>query len=301
MSVVLAPAAPARPVAGLAWMILSGLSFVGVNVIVKYVGQSVPPSQAAFLRYALGLVFVLPLIPAMLRGGFGAGLLGRFAARGVAQTCGTLLWFFAMTSIPIGEVSAMGYMQPVYLTIGAVLFLGERIALRRVAAILCAILGAMIVLRPGFRELMPGHLAMLAVPAFNAASYLLAKRLAETTSAAATLGWMSVMVTVFLAPVAWVVWKPVSAADLGWMFATAAFATGGHYAMLRAFRIAPITVTQPATALGLVWSVTVGALLFHEPVDAWVVLGGGVIIGSVLFIAWREARLRRPRPVAALG
>jgi len=227
-------------------------------------------------------------------------LFGRFVVRGMAQAGGALLWFFAMTSIPIGEVSAMGYMQPVYITLGAVLFLGERIALRRVVAILGAILGALVVLRPGFRELEGGHLAMLAVPAIFAASYLMAKRLAEMTSAEATLGWMSVIVPLFMAPFAGMVWQAPSLAELGWLLLTAGFATGGHYAMLRAFRAAPITVTQPATALGLVWAVSAGALLFDEPVDAWVVAGGALIIGSVLFIAWREARLARARPVADL-
>ncbi|MCR8725818.1 DMT family transporter [Frigidibacter sp. ROC022] len=289
----------ARPLGGILWMLLSGLFFTAVTVIVKHVAQSLPSPQVVFMRYAIGLVFVLPALPAMARAGVGQGLGLRFVGRGALHALGVLLWFYAMAHITIGEVTAMGYMQPVYITIGAVLFLGETIATRRIAAIGFAILGALLVLRPGFRELQPGHLAMLAVTPLFAASYLMAKTLAERTSAAATLGWMSVIVAVLLAPVAAWVWQPMTWVEFGWLCGTAALATAGHYAMLLAFRAAPITVTQPVTFLQLVWSVTFGALLFNEPVDLWVVLGGTVILGSVVFIAWREARLRRGQARAA--
>jgi drug/metabolite transporter (DMT)-like permease len=63
--------------------------------------------------------------------------------------------------------------------------------------------------------------------------------------------------------------------------------------MTLAFRAAPLTVTQPVTFLQLVWATTLGAVVFAEPVDMFVILGGGMIIASVSHIAWREAVLRR--------
>lgn len=286
----------ARPLTGILWMLVTGACFTAVNIIVKYVGQSVPPAEAVFLRYLTGLIFVIPMLPAMMRAGFAPGLVGRFCFRGVFHTAGALFWFAAMALIPMAEVTAMGYLQPVYITILAALFLGERIALRRVMAIVCAILGALLVLRPGFRELTPGHIAMLFSAPVFAVSYIMAKRLTTETSPAATVAWMSVTVTVFLSPFAWAVWVPPTWAEVGWLALTAAFATVAHYTMMLAFRAAPITVTQPVTFLQLVWSVLFGALLFSEPADAWVILGGGLILGSVVFIAWREAVLKRRPP-----
>lgn len=288
-----------RPLAGIGWMLVTGACFTCVNVIVKWVGQSVPPVEAAFLRYVTGFVFVLPMLPALWRAGFAPGRTARFALRGTLQAVGASCWFFAMAAIPMAEVTAMGYSQPVFITIGAALFLGERLAARRLIAIAVAILGGLIVLRPGFREVEAGHVAMLiSAPAF-AASYLLAKRLVEETSAAATVAWMSIVVPLALAPLAWWVWVPVTGEQLFWLFVTAAFATTAHYTMMLAFRAAPMTVIQPVTFLQLVWSVLFGALLFSEPADPVVVLGGAVILGSVVFIAWREARLKRqgePKP-----
>ena len=286
---------PPRPFTGVMWMLLSGVLFVGITAIVKHVGQTLPPAQTVFMRYCFGLFFLVPQIPAMARAGLSPPMLWNFGLRGVAHTIGVLFWFTAMARIPMGEVTAMGYLQPVYITLGAALFLHERIAARRIAALGFAILGALIVLRPGFRELSSGHIAMLACSPFFAASYLLAKKMTDLTSPAATLGWMSVTVTIFLAPFAWAVWEPVSWAEMGWTLAMAGIATLGHYSMLRAFRAAPIAMTQPVTFLQLVWSVALGALLYGEAVDFWVVLGGTVILASVVFIAWREARLKRSR------
>ena len=97
-------------------------------------------------------------------------------------------------------------------------------------------------------------------------------------------------VTLVLAPFAAAVWVRPAAGDVALLLLVAAFATGGHYAMTRAFRLAPMAVTQPVTFLQLVWANLVGALVFAEPVDIWVVAGGGVILAAVSFIAWRETR-----------
>jgi drug/metabolite transporter (DMT)-like permease len=63
--------------------------------------------------------------------------------------------------------------------------------------------------------------------------------------------------------------------------------------MTLAFKAAPVSVTQPATFLQLVWAVTLGVVFFNEPIDIWVILGGLVIIFAISFISWREAVLKR--------
>ncbi len=285
--------AASRPVAGIMWMIVTGLLFVGVTAVVKYVGDDLPAAQSAFLRYFLGLGFLIPMIRPILAARLSRRQVWLFGGRGVAHTFAVMLWFYAMTQITIAEVTAMNYLNPVYVTIGAALFLGERLALRRVFAVAAALVGAMIILRPGFRELSPGHIAMLAAAVFFGVSYLLAKLLSGEVSALVVVGMLSITVTIGLAPFAIAVWVTPTLAQIGWMFVVACLATAGHYTMTLAFAAAPVTVTQPVTFLQLLWSVVLGALFFAEPVDFWVVIGGAVILGSVTFITWREARLRR--------
>ena len=274
---------------GILWMMLTGLMFVAVTAIVKHIGTDVPAAQAAFLRYLLGLVFLLPMIRPILNARLSHRQLGMFGLRGLAHSLAVILWFFAMARITVAEVTAMNYLNPVYVTLGAALFLGERLPLRRLIAVGAALLGAAIILRPGFRELGPGHFAMLFTAVLFAISYLLAKVSSGEVSASVVVGMLSITVTIGLAPFAYAVWVPVSLTNLGWLFLVACFATAGHLTMTMAFASAPLTVTQPVTFLQLVWATLLGIFLFGDPLDIWVLIGGAVIMAAVTFITWREA------------
>ncbi|MGB3407825.1 MAG: DMT family transporter [Jannaschia sp.] len=284
---------PGRPLQGILWMIATGLCFIAVTAVVKHAAQDLPAAEAAFLRYLLGLVFLIPVARTLLATRMPARQLALFGARGVVHSLAVILWFFAMTQIPIAEVTAMNYLNPVYVTLGAALFLGEKLALRRIMAIVAALLGVVVILRPGFREIEAGHLAMLLTAVLFGASYLLAKPLSDRHSASMVVGMLSLTVTIGLAPFAFAVWVAPTVTEVAWMFLVAFFATTGHYAMTRAFAAAPVSVTQPVTFLQMVWAVLLGWALFDEPPDAFVILGAAVIIASVSFIAWREARLKR--------
>ncbi|MEJ6401401.1 DMT family transporter [Yoonia sp. 2307UL14-13] len=282
-----------RPVVGIFWMVMTGFNFVAVTAIVKHVGDDVPAAQAAFLRYVLGLVFLVPMIRPILAARLNRRQVWLFGWRGLAHTIAVMLWFFAMTRIPIAEVTAMNYLSPIYVSVGAALFLGERLPLRRLVAVLVALLGAFIILRPGIREVDLGHIAMLGTALGFAAGYLIAKPLAGEVSAAVVVGMLSITVTIGLAPFALAVWVAPTLQDLGWLFLVACFATAGHYTMTLAFAAAPLTVTQPVTFLQLVWAVMLGYFVFSEAVDLWVIVGGAIIMGAVSFITWREAVARR--------
>ncbi|WP_039018563.1 DMT family transporter [Halocynthiibacter namhaensis] len=282
-----------RPLVGVFWMIVTGLCFVAVTATVKHMDGSLPAAQFAFLRYVLGLIFVIPMIRPMLNADMTRKMFLLFSIRGALQTGGVILWFYAMSQITIAEVTAMNYLSPVYITIGAALFLGEKFAARRLIAVVAALVGALIILRPGVRELSSGHFAMIFTAIFFAAGYLIAKRLSGQVSAAVVIGMLSITVTIGLAPFAWVAWQPMTWEQAAWMLVVAAFATGGHYAMTLAFQAAPVSVTQPVTFLQLVWAVLLGAFVFNEGIDQWVVLGGVIIIAAISYISWREAAAKR--------
>ena len=287
-----AQSADQRPVAGVLYMLGAGLCFVALTAGVKMLGSDMPAPQSAFLRYALGLVFVLPAIGTLRRISLPSRVWWAFGWRGLVHSFAVMLWFFAMTRIPLAEVSAMGYLNPIWITIGAALFLGEGLKLRRIMAIVVAIVGAMVILRPGMRELDIGHFAMLATSLGFGISYLMAKPLSGQAPPSVVVGMLSLTVALGLAPFAIAVWEPVTWSQIGLLFLIASVATGAHYLMTMAFVSAPITVTQPVTALQLVWAVALGAIFFGEPVDPWVVAGGSMVIAAVIFIALREHQLR---------
>ncbi len=274
-------------------MLVTGFLFVAVTAVVKHGAQDLPAPESAFLRYLLGLVFLIPMLPALRA----AKLTGRqkklFWMRGLAHSAGVTLWFYAMTRITIAEVTAMNYMTPIYITLGAALFLGERLAIRRIVAIIAAFVGALIILRPGIRELSDGHIAMVFAAMVFSVSYLTAKRMTDEVSPTVVVAMLSITVTIGLFPFAMLVWQTPTLEELLWIFLVATLATAGHYTMTLAFAAAPVSVTQPVVFLQLVWSVLVGSLLFSEAADIWVIFGGTVIVGAATFIAIREAMLKR--------
>ncbi|MEY4696189.1 MAG: hypothetical protein RIT14_617 [Pseudomonadota bacterium] len=278
-------------------MLATGLCFVGVTGVVRHLGTDLPAAQSAFVRFGWGVAFLIPSLVAIARHGLPPGTLALFGWRGVVHTAAVIFWFYAMARIPVAEVTAIGYLNPVLVTLGATLFFGERLTWRRIAAVAVALCGALIVLRPGLRDVSAGHLSQLAAASFFAASYLFAKRLSQLAPAGMVVAMMSLMVTLGLLPLAWAVWVPMTLAQLLWLGLVAAFATTAHYCMTRAFRAAPLAVTQPVTFLQLVWATLLGALVFGEAVDVFVLLGGAVIIGAISWITWREARGRAAPPV----
>lgn len=274
-------------------MLASGLSFVAVNGLVRWLGTDLPSAQSAFIRFAFGMLFLMPTVVPVLRAGFAPGALRLFAWRGMAHTAAVLCWFYAMARLPVAEVTAIGYLNPILVTLGAALFFGEHLSLRRVLAVGVAILGAAIVLRPGLRDLATGHLAQVMAASFFAVSYLFAKRLSLFASAGAIVAMMSLFVTIGLAPFAVAVWQPVTLTQLGALALVALAATLGHYCMTRAFKVAPMTVTQPVTFLQLLWATLLGALVFGEGIDSFVLLGGAIIIAAISLVTLGEARDRR--------
>ena len=284
---------PPRPVVAILWMLITGFLFILVTALVKYMGPRLPAAEAAFLRYLMGLVFLLPAIGHLRAAHLTRRQVSLFGLRGFLHALGVILWFFAMTRIPIAELTAMNYLAPIYVTLGAAVFLGEKLAMRRIMAVIMGLVGAAIILRPGFREVSSGHIAMLIAAVVFAGSYIVAKIMADQVRPGVVVAMLSIFVTLGLAPFAISVWIMPTMEELVILMGVACFATAGHYTMTLAFAAAPVTATQPVTFLQLVWATALGAIFFAEPVDIWVILGGGVILSSVTFITWREARLNR--------
>lgn len=281
------------PLAGIVWMVLSGLSFVAVNGTVHHLGTALPAAEGAFIRFLYGLVFLAPPLWRILRAGLPTGALRLIALRGGLHTLAVILWFYAMARIPIADVTAIGYLSPIVVTAGAALFLGERIAARRITAIAVALIGALIVLRPGLRDLAPGHLTQVGAATFFGLSYIVAKRLSTVLPAGALVALLSLSVALGLAPFALWSWVTPTLSQLGALAVVALFATLGHYFMARAFAVAPVSVTQPVIFLQLIWATLLGWFAFAERVDPYVLLGGAIIIGAISYMSWREAQIAR--------
>ena len=280
-------------------MLAGGLLFVAVTVLVRHLGSDMPAVEAAFIRYLVGVVLVLPLLWRMRWRGLRARSAGLYFARGLVHGVAVMLWFYAMARIPLAEVTAIGFSTPVFTALGAILLFHEQVRLRRMLAIAAGFVGTLVILRPGFQAIETGSLAQLVAALFFAGSFLLAKKLTQRESSADILAMLTVFCTLALLPGALYVWRLPTLVEVGWLALVAVFATAGHYAITRAIAHAPLTVTQPLSFLQLVWAVLFGYWLFDEVPDQWVVVGALTIVAAVSYLAHREALAARRNRVRA--
>ena len=283
-------------VRGMVWMGLSGLIFASFMSIVRLLSQDMHPVQVSFLRYALGLIFLVPLLMRMQVSDFREARLSLHALRGVTHGIAVMLWFYAMSRISIAEVSAIGFTSPVFATLGAAIVLGERLRMRRIMAIAAGLLGAFIIIRPGFTEVDPGAIAMLMAAPIFGFSDVIAKLLMRRESGPAVVGFLSLFVTLVSLGPAIYVWEHPTLEQWGLLALTAGLANLGHLTMVQAFKIAEMSAVQPVKFLQLFWAALIGFLVFSELPSVWTWIGSAIIVLSAYYIARREAALKAKQP-----
>ena len=274
-------------------MLAGGLLFVAVTVLVRHLGSDMPAVEAAFIRYSIGVLLLLPMIWRMRWRGIRSGSFKLYCYRGIVHGVAVMLWFFAMARIPLAEVTAIGFSTPVFTALGAILIFHEQVRARRMLAILAGFIGTLVILRPGFQTIEAGSLAQLIAAFFFAGSFLLAKRMTQRESSGDILVMLTIFCTLALLPGAVYYWRQPTLVEVGWLALVAVFATAGHYALTRAIGHAPLTVTQPLSFLQLVWAILFGYWLFDEVPDTWVIVGALMIVAAVSYLAHREAQAAR--------
>ena len=277
-----------QSIVGILWMVITTILFVGVTATVRYLEGEVPAPQAAFLRYAIGTVMLAPSLINLTKFKPERSLFNKFVLRGFVHSIGVTLWFYAMSVMPVAEVTAIGFLTYIFVSIGASIFLKEKLHKHRLSAILISFIGALIILRPGFKVIESGQLGMLIATMVFTASYLIAKVVSKERTSSEIVAMLSIFTTIFLIPSAIYSWEPLSLEALLILSFTALIATLGHITMTKAIKAAPMVVTQPVLFLQLVWASMVGLFIFDEEFDLFVIIGGTIIMLCVCYVSYRE-------------
>jgi len=280
-----------QSIIGILWMVITTILFVGVTATVRYLEGDVPAPQAAFLRYAIGTLMLAPSLISLSKIKPDRPLLNKFILRGFVHSIGVTLWFYAMSVMPVAEVTAIGFLTYIFVSLGASIFLKEKLHKHRLSAILISFVGALIILRPGFKVIESGQLGMLIATMVFTASYLIAKIVSKERSSSEIVAMLSIFTTIFLIPSAIYSWEPLSLEAFLILAFTALIATLGHITMTKAIKAAPMVVTQPILFLQLVWASMVGLFIFDEKFDLFVILGGTIIMLCVCYVSYREHKL----------
>jgi drug/metabolite transporter (DMT)-like permease len=276
------------------WMVLACISFAGLWVMIRLGSEELHPFALVVWRNFLGLLWLMPMVlltPGLLKTDRLPGHMRR-AASGVIATFAT---FYAVANAPMANVLAINYTAPLFATIGAVLFLGERVRWVRGGALALGFLGMLLVLQPGSAEMTPGLWAAVVSAITTAFSYLAIKALTGQDDPRAVAVWSFILTT----PVSFVLALPFWAwpSDRLWpiLFGMGACAAAGQLALSRAFSLADASAVLPFDFVRFGLITLAGILLFGERYDLATILGGTVILASTIILALRERALARER------
>ena len=274
------------------FMVLTGACMVAVMVNLRYLDESLPSVQVAFIRYLFGLAIIFPFAVQELKLRNLKIPIIKHGIRGTLHGFGVVLWFYSVSQITLSQVTAISYLTPIFTTIGAIIVFKERLTKQRFLAILTAIIGAILILRPGLEVISAGKWAQLFSTLLLAASYLITKNLTKTEGTFLIVFMLNLFATLTLLPFALLIWISPSVIDLGLLLTIAILASFGHYFVTKAVALAPLSVTQPVIFLQLIWSTLIGLLIFGEPIDLLIIIGGGFIVLAITQISYSEKKMQ---------
>jgi drug/metabolite transporter (DMT)-like permease len=300
-----APASPNRTLTGIAFKVASVIVFLAMAALLK-AAEGVPAGELAFFRSFFALLPVVVFLA--WRGQLVSGVKTKYPlrhlARGLAGTGGMLFGFYALTQLPFPEAVTLNYATPLIIVIISALFLDEVVRLYRWSAVVLGLVGVIIISWPRLTLLTTGvdqqaaigvGSAMLAC-LFAAIAMVQVRKLVHTEKSATIVFYFSLssaIISLATLPLGWVMPSPLALLYL----VTAGIAGGiAQILLTESYRHADMSVVAPFEYTSLIFSIAIGFFAFGD-VPTWhVIVGGVIVIGSALFIIFRERQLGKPGP-----
>lgn len=274
--------------------------FSVMDATAKALAPRIGTIPAVWARYAGQALVVLILVAPRLKTVARTNYPWLQLARSVFLMIGTMFFFFSVANIGLTEATAIMNINPVIITLGAALFLGEKIGLRRVIGIGAAMVGALIVIRPGSDVFSPYAMLPL-VAAFSYSAYNITTRFVGRNEDP----WTSLLYTALFGAVIMTIavpfyWQPLDLTSALLMIVIAGFGTLSQLLLIRALAIGEAGMLAPFAYTGLIFATVWGVVIFDEWPDGWTMLGAAIIVAAGVYVWYREtfgkAKASAPRP-----
>lgn len=276
-------------------MLASTACFSAMNTFIRLLAHSMPSTEMVFLRNVCSLLIIIVWGIALNRG------IPRFTTtrirghfwRASVGIVAMELWFHAVTLMPLNLATALSFSTPIFSTIFAILFLGEKAGVRRWSAIGTGFMGMLIILRPGTGGIGPEALFVLGSSGMMAVAAILVKTLTSTEPPETIVFYMALFMIPWSIPPALMHWQPFTPHQLQLLFFVALFSTGAHLMMARAYIRADMVMLMPFDFMRLVFTALFAYIAFGEVLDSPTIAGSAIIVASTVYIARREAKKKR--------
>ena len=284
-------------------MLGSTVAFALMAVCIRLASQTEPTWEVAFFRNAFGLLSLLPVLlwPVLrqprplqrFREHVRTTQLPRYVVRCAIGILSMYCGFWAIGNLPLAQAISLAYSSPIFITIAAVLWLGERVRLRRWAAVVAGFIGVLVIVQPWSQAFSLGSVVAVAAAMFSALVAIQIKQLSQVDKADTIVFWTYVLwVPISLLP-ALFVWHPPQGIAWLWLVLCGVLGTIGQLFWTRALKLGEVSALTPISFMQLPVVTVAGWLLFSEAITANTVLGAAIILSATFYIAHREAVLAR--------
>lgn len=284
------------PIAGIFWVTIAMALFAGLAAFSRAaMNAGLHPFEVVFLRNLFACLMLLPLLAwrgaSLLR----STQLPLYGVRVLVSLFSMQAWFYALSLIPIGEVTAISFLAPVFGTLAAIFLLGERVRLRRWTAVIVGFLGAMIILRPGMAPLGLGQLLAVVSAMSQGLTVIMVKQLTAADDPDKIVFLTNMMLLPLSLVPALFVWSWPTLGMLVPVLGMGLTAVLGHVALVRGYAATEASLAMTFEFSRLPFTVAVAYLAFGELIDMWTWAGALVIFASAAYITRREAKLAAQR------
>ena len=293
------PASPSNLRGALMALTAFGL-FATNDVIIKFLGGTYSPFQTIFFS----TVFGFPLVALMLLSDRTDGnLIPKHpvltSLRAVLIMLNVVAGFYAFSVLPLSQCYPIFFATPILITLLAIPTLGERVGVRRGAAVFIGLLGVLVVLRPGSGHLGLGHFAAMSAAVLGAINSILLRKTGPTERFVVMMLYPMMANFTMSAIALPFVYQPMPIRDLALLGAIASLGMVASLFLISAYRHTQAVVVAPMQYSQIIWGTIFGTLIFHETHDFWTVAGTLIIIASGVYIVLREDKpaVSRMRPV----
>ncbi len=261
------------------------------DVVVKFLGESYSPVQIVFFSALLGFPLVVLITLQDKTGGSLRPVHPWWITfRAVSMVITGVTAFYAFAKLPLAQTYAILFAAPLIITVLSIPILGERVRLRRWAAVIVGLIGVLVVLRPGQAELSLGHLAAMVAAVTGALASVIARKIGQEERPVVML--MVPMLANFAAMGAALpfVYRPMPLEHLGLLAVIAVFGLAGSFLVILAYRAGEAVIVAPMQYSQILWATAYGYLVFDESLDGPTALGAAIVIASGIYIVLREGR-----------
>ena len=270
--------------------ILSIVFFQIMVIFIRKAAENLPVFEVVFFRNLLAFIVMLPILKFTGLAAIKMNNTKLFFMRGFFGAIGMLAGFTSLTLIPLAQATAISFSKPIFITIGATIFLGEIIKARRIAAIIIGIIGMLIIVQPGVNSFSFGIMLAIIAALAGSLNSLIVKKQTLTDTPQAIVTWM----VIILIPITFIpaipVWEWPSFETWLYLWGIAILGTLAHFSWTKSYSMADITSLEPIEFIKLPIMALLGWMIFSEIPGTWTWVGGLIIFMSTIYISHREAK-----------